>query len=855
MKKSNTLIRKGLRFIAVLIPAMVMIFAMGAQQVKAEAPAPSIISVDYSRSTLTVQLDERDHVLFMSDKNQKTWEFVPVTKNASNQVILDISWVTLTSDYTISLKGDYSATPVKQVIKKQVTNFKATYDLANNRIKFTNRGTGTVQWRKKDGFTWNTISESMIEGNETAAAFGDTLMGLCSNGASLIFRLAPDADNRASKEVTVNITRKTAAPIVSVNDQYMAIKVEKGMQYRYADKNGNPMSAWTDISKSEYVPLEAIAANAILNKAQTNETKDVYIQFRTKATSGKQISNISTVKIPAQSAMSETVKSSIEIAYTSSTTFDIKIPSASTETPYEYCIINQSALLDGVKITDFEEVTWKKVTTTKVSISSAKDNVKDGSLVYVRKAAKESAGHADYQIATPYIMLSPIDYPDDISTGSEGLTWLQTVAGVCTKENTEGYITFTMKSPTDSKISEIEFVDYKTSASRATLRLSNNDFKCTVTDNGAKSEARYLLSVTIMDTSAIDKFAADDSTRRFLANITLQDSTEAFKSSLEKGIALLILPASKAVNPSGATETYDKKDIADKLGWKNDKDGRGNDIYNMDKDVIRYTTAFTRVYKSDKDYVEGDLYYGVDGNYDASEFRVKLNLGTRYVAAKTTTGNVVFTENPVAVEKLKIDGVYINLSTYPNAYKVEYANTENDDGEPTRMAVITVNTKVIESIPQIDDRNKNIPVYIYLNNGEILDDVVTINLTETATINGGANSWAVSGRLKETDTITTTTSDSTQTTTTDHVDRTIKLTVWKEGYDVALTSVTWNGKSVATSINKDGTTISLDLSNKAINKIMSELESRESHYLTFTFNNGFTIESGWSLTLSPIAAE
>lgn len=856
MKNINTLERKELkkltiRLIGAVVVCLMVILGSGAVRAQAAAPAVSVVKVDYAKSTVVVQMDARDKVLFLSDKNQKNWEYVPVQKDAQNRVTLDISWVTVSTDYTMSFKGDYSTTPVKQVIKKQITNFKATYDLLNNKVKFTNKGDRTVQWRKKDGFTWNSITGDLINGNETTEKFGEILLGMCANGSSLIFRLAPDDQNRASKEVTVAITKKTVAPAIAVNDQYLAIKVEKGMQYRYADKNGNPLNtAWNDITKSEYLPLSIIAKDAMLETAENYITKDVYIQFRTKATSGRQISNIATVRIPAQSFMSSAVTASFQIVYTSSTTFDIKIPSASTETPYEYCIINQDAIRDGVQIADFEEVTWKKVTSNKVSVSKTKDNVKNTSLIYVRKAAKETLGNSEYEIATPWILLGTVDYPGDISTGNGGLQWLQSVAGVCSKDNTDGYINFTMKSPTDSKIGTIEFIDYKTSASRATLRLSNNDFKCTVTETGI-SDTPYQLNVTIMDTSALDKYAEDDSTRRFLAKITLEDSSEAFVSDLDHGIALLLLPRSKANNPSGVTEAYDRKDIAEKIGLVNDTDSKGQPIYNADKDVIPYTTAITRVYKSNKDYNPESTYYSMSGNYDQTQFRLRLDLGTRYVALPTANGEIIYSGNKVQIEKLKIDGVYIRSSQYPDAYTVAYADTVNNDGEETEMAVITFNAKVIENIPQIDDRNKTIPISIYLSNGEVLDNLTTINFTETATINGGANSWSVSGKLKETDTVTTKTGDSTVTTESDHIDRTIKLTVWREDYDVALTSVTWNGYSVATSICKDGTTISLDLSNKAINSIMDSITEPTTSYLVFTFNNGFVIDTGWSLTLCP----
>ena len=66
---------------------------------------------------------------------------------------------------------------------------------------------------------------------------------------------------------------------------------------------------------------------------------DQYIQFRTKATKSKQVSNNSTIKIPAQVPLTSEETESFSLEYISSNSFTIKAALATSEKPYEYCII------------------------------------------------------------------------------------------------------------------------------------------------------------------------------------------------------------------------------------------------------------------------------------------------------------------------------------------------------------------------------------------------------------------------------------------------------------------------------------------------------------------------------------
>ena len=854
--------------IAVICGCIILLSGINAH---AASDSVSIVSIDYDKSIITVQMNTNDKM--------KKWEFVPAAPDSvTHRVQLDFSWISENSDYTISFKGDASTTPIKVKISKRNTSLKATYNTYTGKVKFDNLPSGrTIQWKKADAFQWNDYDESSFE---------EQISSFIANGAKLSIRIAAvagtsedDPGYRAGKEITLTIPKKSAAPAVSIDDANIAIQVEKGMEYRKADRYGNPLTEWTEITKTELKLISELAPEVMCDQATMTSGETVYLQFRRTKTASTTVSNIKTLKIPGQNPLSEDALRQCGIVYTSSTTFDINVPVAGGDYTYEYCIINQDDIIAGVTINTYERLTWKTVPSTAViSIDMDKDDVEDTSLVYVRRAHYLTYGEDDYELASPAMALTNesvgIKYPGEITTVDGTMVWLQTIAGVCTPANTEGYLTFSFYSPGSNVISKIEFVDYYSSKSRGTLTY-NNEYKCTVTANPAIAAAdfdsysgddKYIINVTIMDTSKLDsysKITSDTDTRRMLAYITLKGSDEvSFKSTAEKGIGLYIHPATTVANPaSGDANENECKEIAaylTDLEYADEVYAEWLD-YDYSTDKIGFTNKIVRIVDSERYYDENDSIRSKDGFWDASQFRIVLNFGTRYNPSQGTEGTMVASDaNHVTVTKIKYDGVEFTPGPVSGgAFSVDYADIlsdEEDGKEEIRMAVLTINADVIEKNTVIDDRNTDTPVIIYLSNGEILKTALTMNLQETATISGGSNSWTItSGSLKETDTITETTSNGTTTTTTDHVDRTITLNEYSNLSNVSLISVTWSDGireySVCTNINHSDHKYTMDLSNKEINKI--SVTSTKSSYLVFRFDNGFEITTGWKLTINP----
>lgn len=881
---------------AMVLAAVAVTLATGVKAYAASASEASVVVTDinYDQSTITVKLNDADSALLISDGKQKKWEYAPVSKDEDTDLaVLDISWIGLNTDYSLSLRGDVSAVPVKVLIPKQTKTFKATYStLDGGKISFQN-AKGKIQWKKKDAKEWEDFPTK--NGSPDTVKFQEKLLAMCPNGASLMFRLASEngtsvtsPGKRASKEVYVTVAKKLAAPTIKVDDEKLTIAVTKDMQYRYCDEYGNPCGNlinddgtpqgilveyddngneigrhdpeyWISFSKASDYPLYKIAKNAMVKEADPSYiTRDVYIQFRTKASSTKQMSNVTTIKIPAQRPMSDAAKNSIKLNYTSTSSFQIEIAAASADEPYEYCIINQKDYREGVRIESVKELKWRTVNSqTPVSVSKTKDKVDESSLVFVRRKAIKELGNDDYQIASPVMPLGSIEYPNDITGVDSKLKWLVTVAGRCNPDNIDGKLNFRFYSDTNSPISQIKFVDYaSTGTVRGTLKI-NEDFTSTVSENGDydptnadtsdKYHYRYIIDTSIFSTAKIDSAAANNKNRRMLANITVMDSDDEFKSTSEKGIALMIHPATVVNNPSNDTA---KQNIADKLGWdKNASDYTA-------KFKVPYSAKFERVVNSQK-------------TTDDTQFRIRLDIGTRKVPAiDAGTQQPVLSANNVEITQIKYDGVtFAKDASGRNGKKyftVEYADiegtTSNNSGDEQRMAVVTVNVDAIEMNAEVDDRDKDTPLWIYLSNGEILKESVTINLRNTAVIVDystkakGAQAITINEPLKLQDkVIVTGTNGQSEEKFTEHPDDYhICLKKFQDDYSVSLDKVTWNGQNICRNIVSSGEYITMDISNKALNDIYDAMaaDDSQSASIRFEFDNGFVITTGWKITFN-----
>lgn len=464
---------------------------------KADA-ALSLEEINYENSTITIGTNSGDTSLYFSDKNKTKWE-TAMDAFVGGRCTMDISWVSVTKDYVMNFKGDKTTNDILTVtIPKQVSNFKAKYEKKGNKVTFTNKPSDrTVQYRKNNTSNWTPVNENTIS---------DDLQRLCENGAKVYFRLAAvngssgNVGKRYSKEVVCSITKKSEAPKITINDD-ATITVQSGWQVRRVDVKESGGTEYVigydkidsavegdtanyDASKKWYmyrserdVPVIEMAAELKSDNGTSTasedttitEEKPVYLQFRKEASSSAQVSHITTVKIPKQEAAPSS--DDISIDYTSFTTFNLKIAKATTKNPYEYCIVSESDVKKEnekvVGIIEPEDAKWKMISSN-VATEVKKSEAPVNSSIFLRKKAVGKLGDDDFKLATDYVcVIDKLTYPTADNEKlqiqkpkvKENVHIIDLIDGVCTEDNQDGYIKFTITTRWNAKINNIYLME------------------------------------------------------------------------------------------------------------------------------------------------------------------------------------------------------------------------------------------------------------------------------------------------------------------------------------------------------------------------------------------------------------
>ncbi|MDE7299933.1 MAG: hypothetical protein K2N94_14125 [Lachnospiraceae bacterium] len=375
---------------------------------RADAASPSlkVTKIDYEAETITIESDAGDVRLFYSDGKMKNWECAYGTFS-SKQYVLDISWVSKTKDYTLSLKGDKSETPISVVLPKQQSNFKVTFDCLKQQLVFTNAGSGTIYWRKADSTTWNLIGTATASQQATI----DIFQRFYAKGVALCFRVGQvegvlsngklSPGSRPSKEVKLKITKQATEPKISVNAVKLIASTTDKMEYQL-DGTGE----WKACTKNG-LKLDEIAAAALSKEA----AKDVTIAVRVAATEKKLASAARQIFVKAR----EAAPGNVEHKFKSYTTLTVSVAdkkdeegnviekAASKSNPYEYTIVKE-----GEEFKD--DASWTAITAAEIVLTAEK--APTGSSVYVRK---KSAYYSDgvFRFASEPVSFKVDKYPEE----------------------------------------------------------------------------------------------------------------------------------------------------------------------------------------------------------------------------------------------------------------------------------------------------------------------------------------------------------------------------------------------------------------------------------------------------------
>lgn len=611
--------------------------------------------INYDKSTITLQCDSRDTVIYFSDSSKKKWEALPVSPG-SQTVTMDISWISVSSNYTLTFKGDYSENIVSVTIPKQATNFKVSFNKQKGIVTFSNAGNRTIQWRKKGSSNWKVLNID---------AHNAEISHFFTNGAQLYYRLAPvngtgssNPGMRASKEVSLTIPKKTAAPNISINGSRFSIPVKKGMAYRKLNGEG-VLTEWTTVTSTKDLLLSDLAPELFYKDNTTG--KEAVLQFRMNASSSSQVSNIATVTIEAQRPAPSEDTYGISLNYTSSSTLSLTVKAASATSPFEYTIVNKGRDLD------YKTASWKAINSSS-AVSISKSTAPEGSQIYIRQKAMEATEDHGYVLPSVELNLtgsSGVVYPP--AAKATQLTSLISTAGVCRSDNSQSYLTFFLYSPTQTTVASIELYDaYENSKGSVPCKST-----VALNTKSTGSEDKYLITTRITSTENVNSLTEEI----LYAHITLANQ-EVIRSDATQGVLLYLYPHTVVNNPTDQDYTssfrriYQSNDPNDAASFKfkldfgtaKVPDPNGIDLFSSESTAISSMKFNGYQLAAGKDYSVSYGSYTKDDGSSVATATVTVNVAS---LEKAPSVNVMDRALPLSISlnngELLDDDIYITL--------------------------------------------------------------------------------------------------------------------------------------------------------------------------------------------------
>lgn len=378
----------------------------------------SVTSIDYDNLTLTIQ-GNGDKAYYFSDYRQKKWEKV-VGSEKNGAVTMDISWIPVTKNYVLALKGDESTKPVTVTLPKYNTAFKVVYDKETGQVtsyKGIDSYKGNeIQWRVKGTTKWH---EAGIKDNDkNIYGLKDELDPYINEMAAVTvyFRTkqqegnGTDAGQRPSKEAAVTIAKKTAAPAVTLNGSSMYLSVPAGVEYRVV---GTGWPKDTEPTKTKETKLLS-DFNLSIPKT-TDANPEAYVaEFRKAATAKAQVSASKFIYVnPQQSAEEVGLKENTK-KLLSPTKVEVRVPLAEgfKDLAYEYTVSEKEPDVTSKWVTmPVKSEEGKSEYYLSQTFSSGTFSKEKNTKLYVRAKASGKSGEKDLMFASACYVVEPAAYP------------------------------------------------------------------------------------------------------------------------------------------------------------------------------------------------------------------------------------------------------------------------------------------------------------------------------------------------------------------------------------------------------------------------------------------------------------
>ena len=383
-------------FITVLVAAFIwqIVLDPGYSTAKASESAVTVSDIDYDELTMKVHKNGNTIVYFSSD-GRKTWTEVEgetVSDANGGYIIMDISWVSPSSNVTVYFKGNKVATALEVVFPKANSSFKVTFDKVNIDFEFDGNDDYTsFMWRKESDYNWMTVPfDTSSAGYKN---FLKKINDLRYKGCKVVFIcdqvIGPDAEHmghRATKEVKISIPKLANAPSLKVNVKNLTINTKANMEY-YNEST----KQWVACTKN--MEVAEIAPSVMYSSSKVGDT--VKIKFRFAATEKKACSKTTVLTIPGQGKAPDFGDAGHVKVSLNEDKLMLTFTKASATTQIEYCVVKAGETFDPSK------AKWSRVKKANKQVKLTSKKVPDKSTVYIRFAGVSANEKKNIELSIP----------------------------------------------------------------------------------------------------------------------------------------------------------------------------------------------------------------------------------------------------------------------------------------------------------------------------------------------------------------------------------------------------------------------------------------------------------------------
>ncbi|HHU71936.1 MAG TPA: hypothetical protein GXZ21_07890, partial [Clostridiales bacterium] len=412
----------------------------------------SINMVDYENENIIVNNNGNARIYFATENDaaRNSWETMRADTGLTSEI--DFSWVSPTTTQTIVIKGE-DGTQHRVTLRERTRKLEVSisYDKMSSISKdisiapmvniMSTAGSGEkpitfldLEWRKGENGSWRPTSSLTVA----------QLEKLQIKGADLYFRIKATNDTttrdgsggrRVSKEVRLKIAKKASPMVVGIDGEDFTADIRYGKEYR-ATVNG-VTSNWVKVidRSTREVPLSVIVNDNRNGLTADKSFPAMVIEIRSYATARAAASKITEIHLPAQRILTgpiiegeapadaDSSDSNIYVSYNGSANISITIPSASSDNPYQYCVVKPGDIFD------IERVAWYTITRgTAVKVLASRAT--EGSEIFIRqkeiksKPATRTTAAVDYELASTYLT-HKLEYPSVPVVETKNLTFVK----------------------------------------------------------------------------------------------------------------------------------------------------------------------------------------------------------------------------------------------------------------------------------------------------------------------------------------------------------------------------------------------------------------------------------------------